>query len=145
MAECRTNLHKAISFLYSKKHTKQEMMDTFPFIITWKKIKYLTVNLILEVKDFNNENFKPLGGKKESKLQCTGITNIWVGSINVVKVTILPKAFDKCKTIPMKIPNSFTQNGVGGSKIYRKPQKTTDSQNCFAHQKQCWRNYSSRS
>lgn len=35
-------------------------MDTLPFIIASRKIKYLEINLIKDVNDLYNENFKPL-------------------------------------------------------------------------------------
>lgn len=42
---------KTIAFLYTKnKHTK-ELIDTLPFTIASKKIKYLGINLTKEVND----------------------------------------------------------------------------------------------
>jgi hypothetical protein len=40
-------------------------METIPFIISLKKIKYLGVNLAKNVNDYYKENYKPL--KKEIK------------------------------------------------------------------------------
>ena len=31
----------------------------------------------------------------------------WVGRINIVKMSILPKAIDRCSVIPIKLPIAF--------------------------------------
>lgn len=54
----RINFHKSIAFpCSSNKHTKKEIMDTFPFIIVSKKIKYSGVGLTRKVKEPYGENF----------------------------------------------------------------------------------------
>jgi hypothetical protein len=91
----KINLQKSLAFLYTKnKQTEKEYMETIPFTIaSKKKIKYLEVNLTKDVNDLYKENYKLL--KKEIEedyrrwrdLQCS-----WIGRINIVKMTTLPKA-----------------------------------------------------
>lgn len=66
VARYRINWYKSIAFfLYrNNKHTKKEIIDTFPFTNASKK-KYIGINLSKELKNFYSENFRPL--KKRDK------------------------------------------------------------------------------
>jgi hypothetical protein len=95
VAGYKVNLQKSLAFLYTNnEQTKKEYMETIPFTIASKKIKYLGVNLTKDVNDLYKGNYKLLK-KKEIKgdyrrwkdLQCS-----WIGRINIVKMAILPKA-----------------------------------------------------
>jgi hypothetical protein len=108
VAGYKIDLQKSLAFLYSNnEQTKKEYMETIPFTIPSKKIKYLGVNLTEDVNDFYKENYKPL--KKEIKedrrwkvLPCS-----WIGRIYIVKMGILPKAICMYNAIHMKIPMTF--------------------------------------
>jgi hypothetical protein len=83
-------------------------METIPFIIASKKIKYLGVNLTKDVNDLYKENYKPL--KKETEedyrrwkdLLCS-----WIVRINIVKMAIPPKAIYMFNAILIKITMTF--------------------------------------
>jgi ribosomal protein S13 len=60
----KINLQKSLAFLYTNnKQTKKEHMETIPFTIASKIIKYLGVNLTKDVNELYKENYKLL--KKE--------------------------------------------------------------------------------
>jgi hypothetical protein len=59
VAGYKINLQKSLAFLYNNnKQTEKEYMETIPFTIASKKIKYLGVNLTIDVNDLYKENYK---------------------------------------------------------------------------------------
>ena len=71
-------------------------------------MKYLGINLPRETKDLYAENYKTL--MKEIKYDSNRWRDMpcsWIGRINIVKMTILPKATYRYNVIPIKQPMAF--------------------------------------
>ena len=97
VAGYKINARKSFAFLYTNnERSEREIKETIPFTITTKRIKCLGINLPKEAKDLYSENYKTL--MKEIKDDINRWKNIpfsWIGRINIVKMTILPKAIDR--------------------------------------------------
>ena len=71
-------------------------METVPFTIATIRIKYLGINLPRETKDLYAENYKKLMKEiKDDANRWRDIPYSWIGRINIVKMTLLPKAIYK--------------------------------------------------
>ena len=85
---------KSLAFLYTNdENSEREIKETLSFTIATQRIKYLGINLPKETKDLYEENYKTLVREiKDDTNRWRDTPCSWIGRINTVKMSILPKA-----------------------------------------------------
>ena len=90
---------------------QKEIKKSIPFTTVTKRIKYLSINLPRETKELYTENYKALMKEiKDDINRCRNISCSWVGTINIVKMTILPNAIYRVNASLSNYQRHFSQN-----------------------------------
>ena len=86
----------------------EESKEIIPFTITLKRIRHLGIKLPKQAKDLYSQNYKSLMKEIEDDTNMwKDIPCSWIGRINIVKVTILPKAIYRFNSIRYQITNGI--------------------------------------
>ena len=85
-------------------HQKQKSEEKIPFDIATRKIKYLGINLTKEIKDLYSENYTTL--KKDTN-KWKHIPCSWIGKINIIKISIVPKEIYRFNAMSIKVPMAY--------------------------------------
>ena len=95
----RSSFQKSKAFLYTNNEISEtEVREIIPFAIASRKIKYLGINLTKEVKDLYSKNHTTLEKEiKEDTNKWKHISCSWTGRINIIQMSILPKAIHSFK------------------------------------------------
>ena len=79
--------------MYQWSKIEREIKETIQFTIATKRIKYLVIYLHKETKDLYIENYKTsMKEIKEDTKRWRNIPCSWIERINILKMSILPKA-----------------------------------------------------
>ena len=139
----KINAPKSLAFLYNNdEKSEREIKETLPFTIATKRIKSLGINPPKGTKVVYAENYKTLMKEiKDNTNRWRDIPCSWIGRINHVKITLLPKAIYRINAVTIKLPMAFFhRTRKKKCTVCMETQKTPNSQSNLEKEKQSWKN-----
>ena len=102
----KVNIQKSRAFfVFQQWNIRNKNLEKIPFTRATRKIKCLGINSAKEVKDLYSENYRTLKTEiKEDTNKWKHVMCSWIGRINIIKISILPKAIYRFNPILMRIP-----------------------------------------
>ena len=110
VAGYKINSQKSLAFLYTNNETSEREIESNPFTIATKRIKYLGVNLPKETKELYTENYKTLMkeiiGKKSFPRwwECILLQPLWKTVWRFLKKLGIKPPYDPANLTPRHIP-----------------------------------------
>ena len=146
VAGYKINTQKSLVFLYTNNEKiEREIKETIPT----KRIKYLGIYLPKETKDLYTGNYKTIKEIKEDTNRWRNIRCSWIGRINIVKMSMLPKAIYRCNPYQGISPYQcntyqatngiFQRTRINNFTICMEIRKTLNSQSNLQKEEWNWR------
>ena len=136
------NTQKSVVFLdTSNERSEREIKETITFITSSKRLKYLRINLSQGRKYPYSKIYKTLMKEIENETnRWKDIPCSWIGRINIIKMTISPKATQSQCIFYQITSDVFIVLEQTNLKICMDIQKTLNSHINLEKEKWSWRN-----